>query len=236
MRPTREGVYEEATLTRFHSVKEEAMGTFWKKALWPFLVAVVVVTLSMGLTGLDPARQASAEGATLAKGQEDGSCCGRHQGRCCSVTGGNCRCRKDAEVPNRLPPPELKLELLAYSTPEKEPPEKNATPEAKTLGDEISKALQNHQKALKDDYVCCTMPGCVFCQTAGDSCRCGTNLRKGEPVCPECWGGWQAGQGAIPAVRRVDVKIFTKETLKAIYEKRAKRFDQTLEGKPSEKK
>ena len=132
--------------------------------------------------------------------------------------------------------PEVRLELLAYSSPEKEPPEKKATPEAKTLGDEISKALQNHQKALKDAYVCCTMPGCVFCQTAVDSCPCGTNVRKGEPVCPECWGGWQAGQGAIPAVRKDDVKIFTKETLKAMYEKRAKRFDQSLEGKPSEKK
>src|SRR5262249_6589298 len=106
------------------------MGTSWKNALWPFLLAVVVVSLSVGLMGLDPARQATAKSAMLAKEQDDGSCLGRHQGRCCSVAGGNCDCCKEAVVPKRLPRPEVRLELLAYSSPEKEPPEKKATPEA----------------------------------------------------------------------------------------------------------
>jgi hypothetical protein len=214
------------------------MGIRWKKAAWPFL-AVIAISLSLGFAGLGPARQAIAETETPGKGGEDGSYSSRHHGRCCTVAGGKCACGTGAVALNRLPRSELEVKLLAFVPPDKEPTqpeEKKATPEAKTLGDEISKALLNHQRALKDAYVCCTMPGCVFCQTAGDSCPCGNNLRKGEPVCPECWGGWQAGQGAIPAVRREDVKIFPKATLKALYEKRAKRFDQVLESRPPEKK
>src|SRR5438105_4011326 len=119
------------------------MGIPWKKAAWPFLVAVIAVSLSLGLARLEPARQAIAESATPAKEGEDGCCRGRHHNQCCSVTGGKCACGKGAMMPNRLPRSELTVELLAFARQDKEPapPEKKATPEAKTLGDEISKAL-----------------------------------------------------------------------------------------------
>jgi hypothetical protein len=213
------------------------MGIRWKKASWLSSAMVVALLLSLGLACLQPAGPAVAEDATSTQAGQEGCCCSRPHGECCAVTARNCACGEEAAMRNRIP----RLHQLAFGVAAEEqeqpaPQKNNATREARMLGGEIRKALLNHQRALKEGYVCCTMPGCVFCQTVGDSCPCGTNLRKGEPVCPECWGGWQAGQGAIPATRREDVKIFPQETLKAMYEMRAKTFQQALESKSVEKK
>jgi hypothetical protein len=170
-----------------------------------------------------------------------GGCTGGHKDQCCAGKPGKCCC-KDNESQEAVAALNLHRLLfpgnpLEFVRAEKKPlAEKASAPETKTLADELRRGLLNHQRGLKDAYVCCTVPGCVFCQTASDNCPCGSNLRKGEPVCPECWGGWQAGQGAIPAVRKDDVKIFSKETLKTLYETRAKKFDQALEGGSPEKK
>lgn len=217
----------------------------WKKASCFVFPAVVAICLSLGLASLERPGQAVAENATSAKEGEDGCCCSGHQGECCAVAGAKCSCGREVAMRNGPP----RLELIAFAQPpqqdkekpaaqdkEPAPQEKKVTSEAKALGSEIRKALLNHQRALKDAYNCCTNPGCVFCQSIGDSCPCGANLRKGEPVCPECWGGWQAGQGSIPAVKREEVKVFSKEALKALYEARAKTFKQALEGGPPEKK
>jgi hypothetical protein len=176
---------------------------------------------------------------SLAKGSSD-CCAGGQKDQCCSGKPGKCCCKEGKEEPKAVTSPRLEFlsNPLVFVKAEKKPlgAGKTSAPETKTLADELRRALLNHQRGLKDAYVCCTVPGCVFCQTASDSCPCGSNLRKGEAVCPECWGGWQAGQGAIPAVRKDDVKIFSKETLKTLYETRAKKFDQALEGGSPEKK
>jgi hypothetical protein len=169
------------------------------------------------------------------------ACCeGGHKAQCCSGKPGKCCCKEETEEAKTVNVPHLELPFnpQVFVRAEKKPlgAEKVSAPDTKMLADEIRRALLNHQRGLKDAYVCCTVPGCVFCQTASDNCPCGSNLRKGDPVCPECWGGWQAGQGAIPAVRKDDVKIFSKESLKTLYEARAKKFDQALEGGSPEKK
>src|SRR5262249_42631125 len=187
------------------------MGTIWTKVPWLVTAAGVAISLSLGLAGLEPAGQASAENGTPAKGGEDGCCCRRHQGESCFAAGDKCACGQELAMRSSF----SRLELMAFGHPpqqdkerptpqnkEAAPPEKKVTADAKALGGEIRKAQLNHQRGLKDAYNCCINPGCVFCQSVGDSCPCGGNLRKGEPVCPECWGGWQAGQGSIPTVKR----------------------------------
>jgi hypothetical protein len=233
---------------------------------WLFVVMVLAIFVSAGVViFLKPAAQASTETKTPApskpatvtaescchSGEHDqccphalatGSracCAGGETEQCCTGKPGECCCKdKEQAKDTHLPRLELLDNPLVFVRAEKKPlgGGKASAPETKTLADELRRALLNHQRGLKDAYVCCTVPGCVFCQTASDSCPCGTNLRKGEAVCPECWGGWQAGQGAIPAVRKDDVKIFSKETLKTLYETRAKKFDQALEGGSPEKK
>jgi hypothetical protein len=105
--------------------------------------------------------------------------------------------------------------------------EKMASAAAKAKGEAARKAVLAQQKALMEDgvYNCCIKPGCEFCSDAADTCPCGTNVRKGGAVCPECWGGWQAGDGAVPGVKPQDVKVIPEEKLKKMYQMRAKNFE-----------
>src|SRR5262249_516728 len=215
-----------------------------RKLTWLIVVTVPAASVSVMLAHPEPVAQAGTDSALKAPDRRRCCCHGTLAGECFDKPGGGCMCGDDTTSPDPVRP----LEFLAFAqmpqprgdkpaTVRDEPAgaEKKVTSDAKALGSELRRATLNHQRALKDAYVCCTMPGCVFCQSAGDSCPCGRNLRKGEPVCPECWGGWQAGQGAIPAVRLEGVKIFPKDALKTLYEARAKRVEHAREG-PSEKK
>jgi hypothetical protein len=215
-----------------------------RRLTWLIVVTVPAVSVSVMLALPEPVARANAHYALKSPDELHCRCCGTTSEECCGNLGTECACCDDTRNFN----PVLPVQVLAFGQPpqpkdEKPVPirgepaagEKKVASEAKALGSELRRATLNHQRALKDAYICCTMPGCVFCQSAGDSCPCGNNLRKGEPVCPECWGGWQAGQGAIPAVRLEDVKVFPKESLKTLYEARAKRFEHALEG-TSEKK
>jgi hypothetical protein len=129
---------------------------------------------------------------------------------CCAQRGVECCCRT---IPVRAAPGE----------DEKGKDEKKASPEAKTKGDAARKALVDQRKALAKDGVwnCCIEPGCVFCQTAADGCPCEANLKKGSAVCPECWGGWQAGHGQVKGIDPAKVPLPSKETLKKLYDMKA---------------
>ncbi|MEK7214046.1 MAG: hypothetical protein AAB289_00405, partial [Chloroflexota bacterium] len=98
--------------------------------------------------------------------------------------------------------------------------------EAMAKGKAARKAVQEHQKGLQADgtYSCCIKPGCTFCSTAADMCPCAKMLAKGMPVCPECWGGWQAGAGRLEGVQADKVKIIPHDKLKMMYMMRAKNF------------
>lgn len=99
-------------------------------------------------------------------------------------------------------------------------------------GGRLRKAIVVHQRALMNEEVwsCCTKPGCAFCQTAADMCPCAKNLANGGPVCPECWGGWQAGTGRLEGIDPMKVKILPLDKLKMMYGMRAKNFEKISRG------
>jgi hypothetical protein len=104
------------------------------------------------------------------------------------------------------------------------PAEKKAGAAAVAKGAAARRALEEHRQALAKDRVhsCCIQPSCAFCQIAADGCPCGKHLAAGEPVCPECWGGWQAGYGHLEDVEPAKVKIVPKDKLKMLYEMKEK--------------
>jgi len=104
---------------------------------------------------------------------------------------------------------------------------KMASPEAMAKGMTARKAIIEHQKALTGEgiYGCCIKPGCTFCSTSTDMCPCAANLRKGGPVCAECWGGWHAGKGRLTGVKLESVELLPKEKLKMMYDMRSKNFE-----------
>jgi hypothetical protein len=156
--------------------------------------------------------------------REDGGCgcCTGTKGACCSNAGGK---------------PARGTVLLAQANPgsarpaapqEKTKAKPKAGKEALAKGVATRKALLDQVSALMEDGVadCCIDPGCALCVIAADGCPCAGSLAKGGPVCPECWGGWQAGQGMLPDVKPEKVQILPKDQLKKIYGMRAEKLEQ----------
>jgi len=56
-------------------------------------------------------------------------------------------------------------------------------------------------------YSCCVKPACDLCAGRNGSCACAVNVAKGLGACGECYGGWQAGRGALRGVNRNSVKL-----------------------------
>ncbi len=103
-----------------------------------------------------------------------------------------------------------------------------ASPASMAKGVATRKALLDQVSALMEDGVadCCIDPGCALCVIAADGCPCAGSLAKAGPVCPECWGGWQAGQGMLPDVKPEKVQILPKDQLKKLYGMKAEKLDQ----------
>jgi hypothetical protein len=59
-------------------------------------------------------------------------------------------------------------------------------------------------------YSCCVYRGCNWCPLMEAACTCRDNLKAGEPVCPECKVGWEAGLGAVDGFTAADVKTMLK--------------------------
>jgi len=60
-------------------------------------------------------------------------------------------------------------------------------------------------------YACCVKPSCDLCAQVAGSCACALNVAKGLGACGECYGGWQAGRGALKGVDRKSVKLLPAE-------------------------
>ena len=105
--------------------------------------------------------------------------------------------------------------------------EKKAGPEAKAKGETARKAIEEHRRALVKDGVhsCCIQPACTICQAAEDMCPCAKALAQGGPVCPECWGSWQAGHGRLQGINPKNVKVLGADKLKMIYDAKAKKLE-----------
>jgi len=141
-------------------------------------------------------------------------------GSCCSV--------EVVEESGSPPDPLLALLIQDAEKPAASKSEGEASPGSIDKGVATRKALLAQLMSLMDDGVadCCNDPGCAMCLIAADRCDCGPSLTKGGPVCPECWGAWQAGQGMIPNVKPEDVKVLPKSALEKLYESKAKKIDE----------
>ncbi len=64
--------------------------------------------------------------------------------------------------------------------------------------------------AMDDKYACCLQEGCNECILAHGSCPCYNNLQAGDPVCGECYVGWQQGKGIDNDFTKDDVKLDTE--------------------------
>ncbi len=60
--------------------------------------------------------------------------------------------------------------------------------------------------ASSGKYNCCVEEPCNHCALAESSCACADELKHGEAVCNECYGGWQEGKGAVPNIKKESVK------------------------------
>lgn len=72
---------------------------------------------------------------------------------------------------------------------------------------DIRKQLsQTKQRPAEEGkYACCIKPPWDFCLLATNMCPCPMNAGTEKGVCGECYGGWQAGYGALDYT---DPKIF----------------------------
>lgn len=195
------------------------MGAYKGKLTLLSLGAVLAVLATLGFSVPGPQGLAQEEKATKASALKEGGgcrCSAEGGSECCSAKGGNCCCAR---------------KLLAQADPEKPKEEMmKASKEAMAKGETARKAISEHQKALAKDgvYSCCIKPGCTFCSTAGDMCPCAMNLRKGGPVCPECWGGWVAGHGRLDGIDASKVQVIPKSKLKMMYDMKAMNFKKAL--------
>jgi hypothetical protein len=86
-------------------------------------------------------------------------------------------------------------------------------PAAKKLHAELERVTQ--AAAKQGNYTCCIAPPCEFCAVHMAHCPCGKNLAAGKPVCRECKGGWDVGEGRIAGVKAANVKgMSTREAMK----------------------
>jgi hypothetical protein len=60
--------------------------------------------------------------------------------------------------------------------------------------------------AQSGKYNCCMGDPCNHCALAESSCTCADDLKHGDAVCNECYGGWQEGKGDVPNIKKENVK------------------------------
>ncbi len=74
-----------------------------------------------------------------------------------------------------------------------------------------SKKVMQQVKGIKSgkNYKCCIKPKCDWCAVHMGSCPCGKMAATGKPVCVNCKGGWDAGQGVVPGKTAADIKVMT---------------------------
>ena len=95
--------------------------------------------------------------------------------------------------------------LLAQQIPQKITKQKmSAVEKIKTA----KKLLQEAKSELtrQGKYDCCIEEPCNQCALEHQSCPCSKDLKAGNPVCPECYAGWQQGEGKDKDIKPEDVK------------------------------
>jgi hypothetical protein len=73
----------------------------------------------------------------------------------------------------------------------------------------LQKGIDSYKAQLtkQGKYACCIQPTCDFCATHMGACPCGKMAAMDKPVCRECKGGWEAGEGAISGKNASQIKV-----------------------------
>lgn len=67
--------------------------------------------------------------------------------------------------------------------------------------------MKQKMQAMKDGkYNCCLQEPCDECLKAHGSCDCKNAVKNDKPVCNECYGGWQRGEGDVSGKTFKDIK------------------------------
>jgi len=74
--------------------------------------------------------------------------------------------------------------------------------QAKSLLKEAKKSLMEVGK-----YNCCIKGACDRCALDHQNCDCATDVKAAKSVCPDCYAGWQHGDGLVPDVKASQVKM-----------------------------
>jgi len=74
--------------------------------------------------------------------------------------------------------------------------------------DQAQTLLREAKQELAQDgkYNCCIKDPCDRCLLDHQSCPCGDEVKKGKAVCPDCYAGWQRGDGIVKGVNPKKVK------------------------------
>ncbi|MBI3004595.1 MAG: hypothetical protein HYY49_04180 [Ignavibacteriales bacterium] len=96
---------------------------------------------------------------------------------------------------------------LVRSTPqEKDSVQTKLTPPERIRAAKRMLQAAKSELTRQGKYNCCIEEPCSQCALDHQSCPCYDDLKKGKPVCPECYGGWQRGEGRDKKVKKSDVK------------------------------
>jgi hypothetical protein len=117
----------------------------------------------------------------------------------------------------------LGLALSVWAAPAPRPvghPHMQVAPAARRLHSEMERVTQT--AARKGQYNCCIAPACGFCAAHMAMCPCGKNAAAGKPVCRECKGGWDVGEGRVQGVNAAAVRGMSAAQVAAMMKKSKK--------------
>ena len=98
----------------------------------------------------------------------------------------------------RQPAPEGQATVAQKAEPQ--------TPAALIASAKEQLAAAKTKLAQEGKYDCCMGDPCNHCALAESTCSCAEDLKHGEAVCNECYGGWQEGKGDVPNIKKENVK------------------------------
>jgi len=100
--------------------------------------------------------------------------------------------------------------VLIGCVPPEEDPELTAEEKIEQMNDWLADLKM--ELAMENEYACCLQEGCSECILAHGSCPCYQNLQEGNPVCGQCYVGWQQGRGIDNDFTKDDVKLDTEHS------------------------
>ena len=122
-------------------------------------------------------------------------------------------CRMHPEVTSDIPGkcPKCGMALVLREEKKESVDNKQASSENSVAKEKIHQAqslLADAKKDLAQDgkYNCCIKDPCDRCALDHQSCPCTDDVKAGKAVCPDCFAGWQRGDGIVKGINPKKVK------------------------------